>query len=158
MTFRPYFVLLLFCFVECQGPAKRDQQGYFIFQSIGKDSVEEYIELLGQISVQSKEYDVFNLFRRIHAAELWHGQSQLIFAGMADTVAYLLEDNTDFPDGVVNHQLHFPGNRVVRLDSLPPLLCIPAGCVQKEDAVQSDVLNGLKIDSIRAVFKGGYAP
>jgi hypothetical protein len=109
------------------------------------------------MDINSTQYEVINFFRRIKAAQMWHGQSRLIFISEIDTLTYSLNSNTDFPSSIDSNKLYFPQKKESRgIDSLGAIICFPTGCINKEENL-ADV-KFFNPDSIGQVFKGGYLP
>jgi hypothetical protein len=139
---------------------KNDQDGNIrnsYFLSLNDPETQDCAEFLGRMDINSKRYEVINFFRRIKAAENWHGQSRLIFLSDDDTLTYRLNSNSDFPSSIDSNKLYFSQKQEARkIDSLADIICLPTGCVEKDENL-TDILF-LRPDSLRNVFRGGYLP
>lgn len=136
--------------------AKRENKASYLL-SLNNPETQDCAEFLGSIDINSKKYDVINFFRRIKAAENWHGQSRLIFLSDDDTLTYRLNSNSDFPSSIDSNKLYFPQKKEARkIDSLADIICLPTGCIEKEENL-TDILF-LRPDSLGNVFRGGYLP
>ena len=148
------FMLLIFsaCINGSNNTIANESNTHFYYSVIGNGD-EKYFEYIGELQVLKRKYKVINFFRRVHAAQFWHGQSRLLFISSSYTVTYILDSNSDFPLSIKNNQLYFPQKRIYySIDSLSKILCIPGGCFEKDESIEH--YNDLKIDSIEDVFKG----
>ena len=155
-------IIVLFGLIGCHSRTETEKvinkpgrNSYFL--SLKDPETEDCAEFLGTIEINSKKYEVINFFRRIKAAENWHGQSRLIFLSDDDTLTYRLNLNTDFPSSIDSNKLYFPQNKELRkIDSFRDLLDLPTGAINREENLTDIIF--LKPDSVAKVFRGGYLP
>jgi hypothetical protein len=157
-TFKLMLGLLILSSCHQASKEKLDIPGkpsYFV--QICDSTTQDCAEFLGSMDINSTRYKVINFFRRVKAAEMWHGQSRLIFLSDNDTLTYRLNSNSDFPSSIDSNKLYFPQKHELRkIDSLGNIICLSTGCVEKEENL-TDILF-LSPDSLANVFRGGYLP
>lgn len=157
-----YLTILILCLIACNNSTRKEEpvtsktrNSYFV--SLKDPETQDCAEFLGSMEINSKRYEVINFFRRIKAAENWHGQSRLIFLSDDDTLTYRLDSNTDFPSAIDSNKLYFENkNQTRKIDSLGNTICLPTGCVDKEENLSDMIF--LRPDSVAKVFRGGYLP
>jgi hypothetical protein len=157
-----FLIIVFLGLIGCKSGIKKEnivntpgRNSYFL--SLNDPETQDCAEYLGSMEINSKRYEVINFFRRVMAAENWHVQSRLIFLSEDDTLTYMLSSNSDFPSSIDSNKLYFPQKQESRkIDSLTDIICLPTGCVNKEDNL-SDMFF-LKPDSVAKVFRGGYFP
>lgn len=111
-----------------------------IFDYEHKDIIEEYT-YIGVIHLTSS-YKVFNCFKKVKAAQSYHGHCFLVFLSPKDTLVYILDYISDFPENI-KKDIFYRNDKSTRLMNLPNPLCLFDSCFEMEKQ-WSNVLRSLR--------------
>lgn len=118
---------------------KKQEKQKFEYKSEG--FTEEYNHI-GNLFLHTSKFRVYNCFKRIETANGYRGQSTMLFLSNRDTLVYLLDNITDFPDSVSNN-LFFSGGKTIAVKELNSTICLHCGCFELQAPARA-ILKSLK--------------
>lgn len=86
---------------------------------------------IGEITINSEQYKVFNCFKKIKTATSYKGNSKLRFTSSKKSFEYNLDEKEDLIDSIVGNKFYNNSEFTV-IDSLSSTICLPTGCFEIE--------------------------
>ncbi|MCB0471701.1 MAG: hypothetical protein KDC56_01440 [Flavobacteriaceae bacterium] len=116
------------------------------------NNVKEYVYSNGDITEEYQmlggfyQYSAYSCFRKIGAANVYHGQSFLIFIAEDDTLVYNLEEMNNMPDSIITGKIYH-GSGITEIKEMVNPLCMNSVCYEKEADFREIIIG---IDSLRS--------